>query len=139
LAHEFPYDMRSEEQHQDPDGNSKGDKPSLVYGIIGTHFLFERVQNGAVQSGRNCYRSSAGRASDGQIIIYDQERNAALALIHEHKNEPYALEHRPIIAVAQANKLRKARCPRIRSDLETIGIMKFDRQKNDVLTCSCNS
>ena len=60
--------------------------------------------------------------------------NAPLALLHEHEHEPYTLEHGPIIPTAQMDELRKARRPRIRSDLVTIGIMKFEWQRNDVST-----
>jgi hypothetical protein len=57
-----------------------------------------------------------------------KDANEALALLHEHEKEPYTLEYGAIIAAAKADKLRKARCPRIRSDLVTIGIMEFERQ-----------
>lgn len=58
---------------------------------------------------------------------------AAIAPLHEHDDEPKAFEGRPIVAIAEADELRNARGPGIRSDLATSLVgMKFGGMKKTV-------
>ena len=58
---------------------------------------------------------------------------AAAAPLHEHDDEPDAFEDWPIVAIAEADELRNACGPCIRSDLVTsLVVMNFGKMKKSV-------
>ena len=52
--------MRGSEEQYDSDGDGEGDETGLGLGISAIHFLFERVENDALQHRGNCNCHSAG-------------------------------------------------------------------------------